>query len=391
MLTATSAVDLENPSEKWDDLDTALATAILEISRGPVKREILMYQEEQLHKGQPLCGRPALWIFLRRYTIDKGQSVHVDLNSLLKIEFDGDLELFLDTFDHCLLNLHVPPTEELLHAILEPQLRRCKGLAPAFLAYDAADDSSAIRTSTWLYDAARRFVMLKRREEVRTGLLNNPKKALIVMAKEKSKAKEKAAAAATPSGAGNGQGDNKDKGGQGDRDKEGKLYCIKWKRFGTCRWEKRCKYSHACKPGKESPTNNKDKGDSKDKGASGSAAGGGQPPLCRLFKKDGQCKWGEKCRFRHENAPQKTMLAPACAAVSYDDPKTWVLDTGTGIDVGGKATEGVPLDNVTLPTLATAGGLSQPTAAKMVTLPELDEKAEVVIMKDSPNALTIGR
>ena len=59
----SSVTELENPSSGWDDLDTALADAVIGIVKGILKREILKYGEERTSKGRPLAGRAALWHF----------------------------------------------------------------------------------------------------------------------------------------------------------------------------------------------------------------------------------------------------------------------------------------------------------------------------------------
>ena len=56
---ATSLSQVEGVSAKWDDLDAELADCVLKISSGPLKRELVLYQEEQLRRGLPLGGRAA--------------------------------------------------------------------------------------------------------------------------------------------------------------------------------------------------------------------------------------------------------------------------------------------------------------------------------------------
>ena len=99
------AEELQTVSSGWDDLDTSLMAAVNKIAKGPVQREITMYREDLLQRGLPMSGRSALWILLRRFHIDMGQTLHVDLNCLMQLKFEGDLELFLDSLDHCLKNM----------------------------------------------------------------------------------------------------------------------------------------------------------------------------------------------------------------------------------------------------------------------------------------------
>jgi hypothetical protein len=100
-----------------------------------------LLRERSLKQGQSISGRVALWYLIERYRLDSGQTQHIDMQSLMSLKFQGDLELFLDTYDNILDNLEEVPTEAMLHAVLVPQLRHCKGLQPDFVTYDAADDS----------------------------------------------------------------------------------------------------------------------------------------------------------------------------------------------------------------------------------------------------------
>ena len=60
-------------------------------------------------RGEPLSGRAALYILLKRYEIDRGAAVQVDLSVLLALTYNGELELFLDKIDSVLAGLVVQP------------------------------------------------------------------------------------------------------------------------------------------------------------------------------------------------------------------------------------------------------------------------------------------
>ena len=184
---ATSPESLAKPNSRWEDLDTALALAVLDIARGPVKREILKYQEVNLRKGEPLGGRSALFILLQRYQIDSGTQMQVDLSSIMTLKFENDLEIFLDKLDYVLLEANTSIPEELLYAIIEPELRKCKELAPDFVALDATDDGDPKRTSGALYEIARRCLVRKQRMTMREALTSKGenKKAMVAATAKK--------------------------------------------------------------------------------------------------------------------------------------------------------------------------------------------------------------
>ena len=70
---------------------------------------------------------------LRRYRTDSGTCMQMDLSALMSLRFDGDLEVFLDKFDTFLLESSSTIPEEMLRAVLTPQLRKSKDLVPDFV------------------------------------------------------------------------------------------------------------------------------------------------------------------------------------------------------------------------------------------------------------------
>ena len=63
-----------------------------------------------------------------------------------------------------LLNLDEPPSDSLLHSLVEPQLRTFRSLEQVFHTYDHAPEGAAERTVQFLYDSAR--LVLKRQAEI---------------------------------------------------------------------------------------------------------------------------------------------------------------------------------------------------------------------------------
>ena len=56
-----SLAELEVPSKPWDDLDTAIAEAVICVAKRPIARELLLYREEnrapaRLWQAAHLCG-----------------------------------------------------------------------------------------------------------------------------------------------------------------------------------------------------------------------------------------------------------------------------------------------------------------------------------------------
>ena len=97
--------ELETPSARWDDLDTALADAVVNVAKGALGRELLLYREEKSRLGKALSGRAALWHPYQRFKLDHGMALSIDLSTLVQLSFGGDFEGFLVAWDHCFMAL----------------------------------------------------------------------------------------------------------------------------------------------------------------------------------------------------------------------------------------------------------------------------------------------
>lgn len=61
---------LDTPLRRWDDLDSALASAICHVAWGPIQRDLMTHQEKLAKHGRSLTGRAAL-LFVR-FSMDRG-------------------------------------------------------------------------------------------------------------------------------------------------------------------------------------------------------------------------------------------------------------------------------------------------------------------------------
>ena len=87
-------------------------------------------------------GRAALWHVYQKFKLSAGAALAVDYQTLMALKFEGNLKGFMHSWDSCVMAMSQMPSYEFLHAVLEPQLRRCKALAPAFVNLDGADSHS---------------------------------------------------------------------------------------------------------------------------------------------------------------------------------------------------------------------------------------------------------
>ena len=107
---------------------------------------------------------------LERFKVDYGHALQIDTFRLSSHEFEGDLELYLAGLESILMGMHQQPDPHWLHSIVERNLRRCKALSPEFVFYDRADPGDPERTTEWLLQMARRAVSRKQLQDTQAGM-----------------------------------------------------------------------------------------------------------------------------------------------------------------------------------------------------------------------------
>ena len=133
-------------------------------------------QRDALDHLCPPSGKAALFIILKRYELNCGQALQVDLSALTALEFNGYAESYLDALGSRLSVVVGEPNENLLLAIVAPELRPCPELAFEFSTFDRALAGSHEQSLKYLYDVARALCDRKRRQKVLDGLKAPPKK-----------------------------------------------------------------------------------------------------------------------------------------------------------------------------------------------------------------------
>ena len=111
-------------------------------------------------------GRAALWYVYRQYALSAAATHALDLQTLMHLKFSGDLESFIHAWDASLLAISNVPDPDFLFSLVEPKLRECKQLGPAFAHLDGAEPISNAEQLTLIYNAARREIDNKRRDRI---------------------------------------------------------------------------------------------------------------------------------------------------------------------------------------------------------------------------------
>ena len=80
-------------------LDTELASALKKVATGGAGREVQLYLERCAREIRPFGGRPVLYMISKRYEVNFGQTLHVDLSTIQAPKFSVDLAAYLDALD----------------------------------------------------------------------------------------------------------------------------------------------------------------------------------------------------------------------------------------------------------------------------------------------------
>ena len=157
-------------SKQWEPFDSELFSAIMRCASPALKRELLQEQHKAISHAVPMTGQYALWLLIRRFRLQSGRATQIELTQLLDHHYQVDLESYLDGLETILIAMHKPPDEDMLHAIIEPQLRKCTALQPEFVQYDGAYEGDPVRSAAWLLDRARLAVDRRRLQETHQAM-----------------------------------------------------------------------------------------------------------------------------------------------------------------------------------------------------------------------------
>ena len=336
---------LVEPGEFFETLDVKLASAIdtLVKDNNSLKGDIMIKTELMAKADRMLSGRQALHMVYSYFKTDVENGMVYDIEDLIAVTLQGNnLESFLHKWDRVLLGLATEIDERTKKALFISKVKDCQAFRQEYLHYKRLDDNDPNKSYEYLYKSMKKIVEKERREFVRDSEI----KAL-------SNRHHRPAYPNTPANDNNDGGNNnnnnggaqtpntkgKSSGGQSrgrsaspaprsnsarqapNRAKVGCLYFNKG--AGTCKFGDKCFFSHDPKVeivGLANAGKGKGKGKGKRKGsgsrsASPSAGRGsrGSTPSrrsidvtkfktqdCKNFKQ-GQCTFGDKCAFKHDD------------------------------------------------------------------------------------------
>ena len=221
--------------------------------------------------------------------MDPSAGVLFGVEDLLEVTLKGNnLEAFLAEWDRCLIHMTKPPSVELRDALFVKQVKDCPKLKTEWDNYYKADAGSETRSFEYLHKSAMLVVERERFESARNNVTKKGTDAM---------------AAPGDGGKGSWKGKGKGKSTGGSTDADGAPWFMengKDKRAdrpchflasGNCRLGKDCPWKHGSKPGRGVDAAAAPTGDSTKKG---------ERQVCRGFKENGKCRFGDKCQFSHD-------------------------------------------------------------------------------------------
>ena len=293
--------DLAN-SEDFPELDVILLAAINRICVGELGRKINQLIDDKVKKDCTLVrGRQALWVIYDANKTAEDSGAIYDINDLIAVVWLGDAKLqqFLLNWDAVIIGCNGDIPDKQIRALFIERLRYSDKLKHDVAYYDRLKDGHPEKTYNWLHE---RVEAILHRERMATNREQQsaahgsgkgpgaPAKGDYKQTKGDPKGGPKDPKKGDPKGLRKGDPKGKGKG----KDKKGGSYAS----------------SRSSSPGS----------------ASGDSAPEGGLRLCRFWKK-GNCKFGDKCTFRHfyhenekpsdKNGEEK----PAAAAKAKAEPK----------------------------------------------------------------------
>ena len=249
-----------------------------------------------------------------------------------------------------------------------------------FRLYDRAKEGTPERTVQFLYDAAREHLTRKKLADTKDALLKPHATKVAVAPKGKGKGKDKGADGQAP---------------------RAKQVCWAFQK-GECTRGDACRFEHTKGPDGKPPARPAAQPAAPEH-APNQGAKGKVPMDCGNLRKEGGCRYADRCMFRHYSEPPTQgdiraikMGAPKVKKVGICEASEhamdeWALDTGAGVDVANAAVQGKLTTSAMPLPIWSAGGIVKSDLSVSTEVAPLKETVRATVLANTPNALAIGR
>lgn len=126
----TSYQELES-SGFFQQLDTKFADKVTKIVDGAPELEMKKIELEFEEQDKYLNGREMIWITWSFHKVNSRVKCNCNVGDLLEVKYRGDLTKFYSEWQELLIYQDSPPTEELLEALLRPEMDKNSSWTPA--------------------------------------------------------------------------------------------------------------------------------------------------------------------------------------------------------------------------------------------------------------------
>ena len=325
-LSAVYAADatlesLASCSHDFISLDYKIATAVLQASEGmtDLHLSLLLMAEQAIEKGKLLTGRQALWVVAKDAATAANRGALYAFKDLQAVKLAGlaNLGSFLTNFKATLAGCKPPISDDIVQSLLVDELRKLKELEHDIDMYDRDEPNGPSFTTVFLFNAAEGLLERKRHQLNRASIESASPGAAGQIRDDKNKNKGLTPALGAEDKLPKPEKEKKKKSRNRSRSPSSSALAaavaaaLAAKGFGKGGKGDGKGGSKGGTPRGDSPTGKGGKGKGKGKGK-----GRGKSTLPCFLHQQGNCHYGDACRFTHDAAAAAATNAGAAVDVA---------------------------------------------------------------------------
>ena len=132
----SSIEDLASDGPGMENFSAIIASALLSLISGELKRKVTMMEEKLMAEGQLLNGRQLLFLVFQEYKRNPVEVGMTEFRDLQNLRLKGEnLRAFIDEWDMCLDGMVTQPTPAVKETLFEDQIRQCRHFETTFELY----------------------------------------------------------------------------------------------------------------------------------------------------------------------------------------------------------------------------------------------------------------
>ena len=305
--------DLRDPGT-FVTLDTKVLAALTRIAKGDLEKQILTFKEAEATRGRVVRGRQVLLMYEMFFRTNEEAGSLYDLEDMLKVSLHGDdLKSFMYNWDAVVAGMKHIPDEHTMRDLFFRQIKKSNRMRYDIDTYERAKEGDPKHTYAFLEKSVRDLITRERVKDNRDRIAKSTTSRYGMPAPGSYGRR-------TPSRSQSPKGSFRSSRSP-SRDKYGKSKGVCYDFLsGKCKKGSSCKYRHEKPKRSGSGSNSRSPGGDRRKQSRSPGSDRAKHPKkdlknkpCRYFK-EGKCKKGEKCPFKH--ASEDSNAVPAGRADS---------------------------------------------------------------------------